>query len=237
MKKLLLVALATVFAFSMNAQKFGARIGGTMSGYVTNFDPDDGAKMGMGLNIAALAEYPLTDAIDLKIDLGFNQGGNDVKFDGENAAGGNTKTDVTVNVNYLQLAVNPKYKFGSAYFFAGPYFGYAISSKMKGNTQGDMGGYNFDIDFDHNLFKKVDENGKDTDEDNGVYNKTDLGLNLGAGTTFSDLFVELKMSYGMANFLNKNFEGYENSKIKDGNPVAAPNAKNLMFGLSIGYMF
>lgn len=240
MRKLLIVAVATMFAFSMSAQKFGVKVGANMSGYTVNFYTPEGAKMGKGFNFAALAELPVSDAMDLRIDLGFNQLGSDYKDSGDDyfGNGSNVAFDIksTTNVNYLKLGVSPKFNFGSAYAAIGPYFGYGINGKTKSTvTVGDN-----TTDSENGVFKYETEEENGEEVTNESIKRTDLGLNLTLGANFSSLFVEFNAGMGMTNFLNKDYEYYKDSQYKDKDHtevVAAPKQKNLFFGLSVGYMF
>ncbi len=244
MRKLLIVAVATMFAFTMNAQKFGVKLGANMSGYLTNYDTSKDSKMGKGLNIAALAELPVSDAMGLRIDLGLNQLGSDSKSEeGENSFKSQT------NINYLKLGVSPKFAFGPAYVAVGPYFGYAISGKTKWERKSGSE----TTSGTENFFTYEDENGKEVKDE--FYKKTDLGLNLAVGADFDALFVEFNVGMGMTNFFNKDDKGYKgwtdyakqlneaNADASDYNfhegtkAVEMPKAKNLFFGLSVGYMF
>ena len=82
MKKLLVLSAAILFAFTMNAQKFGVKAGYNMSGYLINFYSPDGSKMSTGFNAGLLGEYPVNDMMSLRADVTFNQLGSD--FDSKN---------------------------------------------------------------------------------------------------------------------------------------------------------
>ncbi|NPA68708.1 MAG: PorT family protein, partial [Chlorobi bacterium] len=140
MKKLLLLSVAVFFAFAMSAQSFGIKAGGTMSGYKVNFYVPDGANMGEGFHVYGLAELPLKEKIDLRLSLGFNQLGSEFYLEQEQDLGAgpvNTVSDFKKEINYLQFSVTPKFKFGPAYAFIGPYLGYAISGTFSGTYTAD----------------------------------------------------------------------------------------------------
>ena len=265
MKKLFVFAIATLFAFSMNAQKIGVKAGMNMSAYKVNFDSPNGAKMGMGMSFAVLGEMPINDMINLRVDLGLNQLGSDYDSKGEADADwparalGLEYTSKT-NVNYLKLGLTPKFSFGPAYAFVGPYFAYAINSKKTVSyiKENETQTGSFDIFSEPNNNFDITKGYNDTNNEGGYgdfFKKTDIGLNLGFGANFSGVFVELNAGLGMANFMNKNSKNYKDwntaakaindanmdasaQKFHDGTKaVVDPSQKNLFFGLSVGYMF
>ncbi|MCF6366989.1 MAG: PorT family protein [Bacteroidales bacterium] len=233
MKKLFVFAIATMFAFSMSAQKFGVKVGYGMSGYTVNFYTPDGAKMASGFNAGLVGEMPVNDMMNLRVDLGYNQFGSDY-YMSEDVGGTNMTTDFKTDVSYLNIGVSPKFAFGPAYVFVGPYFGYALSNVTNGTvTVGDVVALEV-TDLDN--FGAILDGGTDD-----LYSKTDFGLNLGFGANFSGVFVELNAGMGLANFINQSSQYYSatNYATKDDNTVAITGdaaQKNLFFGFSVGYM-
>jgi len=253
MKKLFVFAIATMFAFSMSAQKFGVKAGMNMSGYTTNFYTPDGSKMGMGFNAGLIGEMPVNDMMSLRADLTFSQLGSDFN------SVDNTDEDWTMraygmefskttNVNYLQLGISPKFNFGPAYAFIGPYFGYALSNTETGTwTVGDTEQTGvvdvFSAPTAWDITKEYSDDNNLGGKDD-LYNKIDFGFNLGLGANFSGVFVELNAGLGMMNFINTESNLYNNKAIggtefynmdKTGFETKA-SQKNLFFGLSVGYM-
>ena len=268
MRKLLIVAVATMFAFTMNAQKFGVKAGVNMSAYKVNFDSPAGAKMGVGMNFAVLGEMPINDMISVIADLGFNQLGSD--YDSRDEADADwglraakVEYNKSTNVNYIKLGVSPKFSFGPAYAFVGPYFAYAINSKEKATWEGDYlytpapGTASYDIFSDKSTTFDPTKAYSDDNNQGGkgdFLKKTDIGLNLGVGAEFSGVIVEFNVGLGMTNFMNKDSKDYTDwntaaKALNDANSDASaynfhegtkavvnPTQKNLFFGLSVGYM-
>ena len=233
MKKLLVLSAAILFAFTMNAQKFGFKAGYGMSGYLVNFYTPDGAKMGNGFNAGLVGEYPVNDMMSLRADVTYNQLGSDY-YDETDVSGATMISDFTTDVSYLQISVAPKFGFGPAYAFVGPYFGYALSNITNGTV---VMGETTVVDV-----KDLDNFSDPTEGGSGdLYNKTDFGLNLGFGASFSGVFVELNAGMGLLNFINTSSQYYSatNYATTDDPTVAITgdaSQKNIFFGLSVGYL-
>lgn len=136
MKKLLVLSAAILFAFTMNAQKFGVKAGYNMSGYLINFYSPDGSKMSTGFNFGLVGEMPVNDMMSLRADVGFNQLGSD--YDSRDETDANwpyralgLEYAYNQNINYLQIGISPKFGFGPAYVFVGPYFAYALQGNQS----------------------------------------------------------------------------------------------------------
>ena len=233
MKKLLVFAIATLLAFSMNAQKFGVKAGANMSGYTINFWTPDESHMAMGFNAGLLGEYEVNDQMSIRADVTFNQKGSDYDKTTD-VAGVDMVTAQTTDVSYLNIGVGPKLNFGPAYVFVGPYFGYALSSVT--NLTVDLGETNLLTVEDLDNFGAIADGGTDD-----LLNKIDFGLNLALGTSFSGVFIEANVGYGVLNYINHDSQYYSitNYADKDDNTVAlTDDAKqnNLFFGFSVGYM-
>lgn len=251
MKKLLVLSAAILFAFTMNAQKFGAKAGFNMSGYLINFYSPDGSKMSTGLNFSLLGEMPINDMMSLRADLTFNQLGSDYDSRDETDANWPARPlyefDYKENINYLQIGISPKFNFGPAYVFVGPYFAYALKGNQTSKitaVDGDVQEWTVDIfsdpstDFD---FTKPFSDDNNLGGSGDLYNKMDVGLNFGIGANFSGVFVELNAGMGLLNFINTSSTYYSASgyTTKD-NPTVAitgdASQKNIFFGLSVGYL-
>jgi len=251
MKKLLVLSAAILFAFTMNAQKYGVKAGYGMSGYLINFYAPDGSKMGTGMNFGLLGEMPVNDIMSLRADITFNQLGSDYDSRDETDANWPARSyyefDKTTTVNYLQIQVSPKFSFGPAYAFVGPYFAYAISSAEKSTitpVSGDVQKWTVDIFSDPSTnydYTKPFSDDNNLGGSGDLYNKMDVGLNLGIGANFSGVFVELNAGMGFLNFINTSSTNYSatNYATKDDMTVAITgdaSEKNLFFGLSVGYL-
>lgn len=251
MKKLFVFAIATMFAFSMSAQKFGVKAGMNMSGYTVNFYTPDGAKMGMGFNAGLVGEMPVNDMMSLRADLTFSQLGSAYDSRDESAESWGMRDfyefDSKSKVNYLNIAVSPKFNFGPAYAFVGPYFAYAISAPSTGKitpVEGDVQEWTVNIfdepstTFDYTKPLSDDNNQGGSGD---LFNKMDFGFNLGLGANFSGVFVEANVGLGLMNYYNTDSKYYDQTTFatKDDMKVALTDKasqKNLFFGLSVGYL-
>jgi hypothetical protein len=255
MKKLSLLLVALVFAFAVNAQRIGFKVGGNMSGYLINFWSPEGAKMSMGLNAGLVGEYAFSEKMGLRVDLGLNQLGSD--YDSRDEADADwayralgMEFAYKSSMNYLNLGISPKFNFGPAYAFVGPYFAYAISGNETGTWEGtSLLGYpvagtgKVDVFSDPATYNPI-EAYSDTNNSGGtgdLINKMDFGFNLGVGANFSGVFVEANIGMGLMNYINTESTYYSmtNYATPDDNTVALTTdatQKNLFFGLSVGYM-
>ncbi len=256
MKKLLVLSAAILFAFTMNAQKFGVKAGYNMSGYLINFYSPDGSKMSTGFNFGLLGEYPVNDMMSLRADVTFNQLGSDYDSRDETDANwpfraAGVEYDYKQNINYLQIGISPKFSFGPAYAFVGPYFAYALQGNQTDTWEGGPTLYTptpgtgtFDIFSDPNTSFDPTQAYSDTNNRGGsgdLHNKMDFGLNLGLGANFSGVFVELNAGMGLMNFINTSSTYYSatNYATTDDRTVAITgdaSQKNIYFGLSVGYL-
>ena len=250
MKKLLVLSAAILFAFTMNAQKFGVKAGYNMSGYLINFYSPEGSKMSTGFNFGLLGEYPVNDMMSLRADVTFNQLGSDYDSRDETDANWPMRAyfeyDYKQNINYLQIGISPKFSFGPAYAFVGPYFAYALSSAEKITitpTTGDVQTGTVDI-FDDpatmDLTKPLSDD-NNTGGTGDLHNKMDVGFNFGLGANFSGVFVELNAGMGLLNFINTGSKYYSatNYATKEDKTKAITgdaSQKNIYFGLSVGYL-
>ncbi len=245
-----MIALCVVIGAS--AQKFGVKVGGTMSGYTVNFFSPEGSYMSKGINVAAISEFALGEKFAIRADLGFNQLGSD--YDSRNETDANWPArayyeyDYKQAINYMQLGVSPKMNFGPAYAFVGPYFGYAISSAEKVTitpTAGDVQSYTANIFDEPSTTFDYTKPMSDSNNPGGsgdLYSKLDVGFNLGLGANFSGILVEVNAGLGMTNFINTDSKYYDKTNYVTKEDITKAitddaSQKNLFMGLSVGYLF
>lgn len=255
MKKILVLSVAILIAFSADAQKIGVKAGYGMSGYLINYYSPEGSGMSTGLNAGLVAELDLK-VIGVRADITFNQLGSnyDSRIETDvnwplRAAG--VEYDYNQNINYLNIGVSVKKGFGPAYIFVGPYFGYAISGMQKTTWEGGPtlltptpGTGNRDIYSDPKAFDPLAAYSDDNNQGGfgDLYNKIDFGANLGIGASFSGVFVEANAGMGFMNFINYDSQYYNAAGYATKDDMTVPitgdaTMKNIFFGLSVGYMF
>jgi hypothetical protein len=131
MKKIVLSLLSvTVIATAANAQlAIAPELGLNLSNITgKSGGVSSDTKMKAGLSVGAVIDLNLTDNISFQPGVFYRMTGYKSDFAG---------TDITANVNTIEIPLNFQYKFGEAghnYFFAGvgPYVGYNFSGKVKG---------------------------------------------------------------------------------------------------------
>jgi hypothetical protein len=212
MRKVFLVIIAVLFAFGVNAQiRFGAKIGGTLSSLTTKYDgvKEDAFKAGIGFNVGGVLEYSFTESFALQPELLYVMHNIKPKYDIE---------DFNMKIQSIQIPVNLKYKFGTEsvkfYATAGPYLGYIVSAKLKGEMLG--------IEVSADLYK-MDGLTEDDFEDFDLGLKhLDFGVGAGFGVEILSKFtVGVGYQYGLSNLTK----------------IDQVSVKSGAFNLSVGYFF
>ncbi|GHT15990.1 hypothetical protein FACS189432_03760 [Bacteroidia bacterium] len=186
MKKVILLAFIAVLSIaSANAQvKFGVTAGLNTSSLTGDVE---GGKYKAGVQAGLLLDYSVSDKFSIIPELLFTQKGAKVEESDEYL---NLTIKGAFNFNYLQIPINAAYKFDVApdskiLVFAGPYVGYALSGKLK---------------FDSNLLEDIKINFGSKE---GELNPLDFGLNIGAGYQYTKFFAKLQYNLGLSNLSNE----------------------------------
>ncbi len=251
MKKITVLSFALLLAFGVSAQKYGVKVGGTMSGYLINFYSPAGSSMSKGLNVDLLADIPLTGDLSIAAFAGLNQMGSD--YDSRNEADADWPArplyeyDYKQSVNYLRLGVGPKYSFGPAFVTVAPYLAYALSANQT--TKIDMVTGDDQV-WTVNMFDepstsfdplKPFSNDNNAGGTGDLLNKLDVGVNLGIGVSIMGVIVEADAGYGFMNYINTGSSKYAKTNYAMASDKTKPltddaSQKNVYFGLSVGYM-
>jgi hypothetical protein len=225
--KRLYITLVVIFSISVvNAQSFGFKIGGNISSINSNIFSSDSLinQMKPGLNAGLVFEYNPVKHFGIRAEALFTQKGYSYNVEA-NLDTSDIVTDISVNINYIEVPILLKLNFGPAYLAAGPYFGYALSGKQIATVTVDGQELakelytNYGQVPSNNIFKSGEFNG-----DNVQFSKTDIGLNIGFGVKFLKFFVEGRYGYGLTNI-----ENYENMPAED-------FKKNYTISLSAGML-
>ncbi len=143
MKKIVLIALVLFLGFGVSAQTVGLRFGYNMSGlriddnfadYLEMMDMN--GKLTDGVNIGLVLERPINPKVDLHVELNFAQKGSALDMYANEANHG-TSGHLQFNLNYFELPIMAKIKFGPAYVAVGPHIGYLLNAQQinfKENT-------------------------------------------------------------------------------------------------------
>lgn len=169
------------FSFDQSRLYYGARLGLSAAG-ITDLDTK------AGLTLAGVIGLRVSDTTPVFLESGlyFTQRGGkgDVKVGGATA-----KYDVSLN--YLEIPVLIKYGIPvtdgvSVMPLIGPYFSWAIGGKTKETVS--AGGA--EVVTKHSSFN------------DGYYKHPDMGIKVGCGAEYNNLYLELAYKFGIANIAN-----------------------------------
>ena len=196
-KKIYLVLLAAVLtaSYAQAQLTFGARAGLNFTNMSVKMGGTSiSADMKPGIQLGVVAEYALSESFVIQPGLLFAQQGSKSKYSGTTSKGKEKTT-----LNYLQIPVNAQYKVDlggmKLLFQAGPYFGFALNGKIKGEdtSGGETSKYDHKIEF-----------GSDAE-----FRRFDFGLGIGAGLEFGNMQAGLGYNIGIANLAPDNDYDYK----------------------------
>ncbi|MCD6178350.1 MAG: PorT family protein [Bacteroidales bacterium] len=135
MKKIVLIAFVLFLGLGVSAQTVGLRFGYNMSGlriddnFADYLDMMDiNGKLTNGVNIGLVLERPINPKVDMHIELNFAQKGSAYDMYA-NTANSGTLGHGQTNLNYFELPIMAKIKFGPAYVAIGPHIGYLLGAQ------------------------------------------------------------------------------------------------------------
>ncbi len=215
MKRILMLCSAlAIFAIASaqtNGTSFGLK-GGVNFQNLTGKDAfgdklDNKLKTGLALGVNA--QIPIATDFYIQPGIEFNQ-------KGAKSNDGNTK----VNLSYIDVPVSLVYKplvgTGHVIFGFGPYIGFGIGGKVKGE------GFESDVKFQNEVSASEISNG------NAYFKRIDAGANIFAGYEMSNkISLQLNTQLGLVKV---------NPKL-EGSPDDNSSVKNTGFGVSLGYRF
>ena len=135
MKKIVLIALVLFLGVGVSAQTVGLRFGYNMSGlriddtfadYLEMMDIN--GKLTNGVNIGLVLERPINAKVDMHVELNYAQKGSAYDMYA-NTANSGTLGHGETNLNYFELPIMAKIKFGPAYVAVGPHIGYLLGAQ------------------------------------------------------------------------------------------------------------
>jgi hypothetical protein len=193
---LVLLAVGTITAQIKPAIKMGVNLSNVYTDYdVTKVEDSSGSiyvsnDFGMkpGFQGGLFMDWPLSESFTLQPGLQFITQGFSHKY-----ATSDKKYERRFTLFYLQVPVNVQYKLRFEYFDilfqAGPYFGYGLSARQSAYL---LNGKSQDLNDDK---KKIDMQNSKTN--NGIYNKSDLGVGAALGVDFSNFQVMVGYNVGL----------------------------------------
>ncbi|MDH4091282.1 MAG: PorT family protein [Cyclobacteriaceae bacterium] len=211
MKRLSLLFLMSMAATTLYSQiTFTPKAGASMShmSLPSDFaDPGEDYTSKIGLIVGVAVEIPLMgELLSVQPELLFHQKG--FKYKWESAG---EMEEYKYTLNYIELPILAKVKFGKFYAVAGPSFGYGIGGKWEGKYtySGGSESYSGKVKFGE---RPSNSNSDDDYFDNAL----DICIQVGAGIKVSVVVIELRYGFGVTN-VDDVYGGYTGSwKSKNG---------------------
>lgn len=242
MKKSLLVIILLAFvSFQLNAGtvagkkkrshkkqtselRFGPRLGLNLANMAIK-ESSPAPKSIMGFQIGGMVEYSLNDLFSLEGGLLYSGKGCKMDYDLELSMPGlsyKVTGDLKVKPAYLEIPINAVLKLelgdNKVFFFGGPYFGFGIGGKIKGDytLETNMPGVTLASLGMENSNESIKFGSSETDDMKGM----DIGLNFGAGFEIMNFQIRAQYGLGLSNL----------------STIDAGDMKNRVLGISFGYM-
>lgn len=242
MKKLVIFAFVLFLGLGLNAQSVGLRFGYNMSGLRIDDNFSDyldargvEGKLTDGINIGLVFEKAIKPKLDLHAELNFSQKGSAYDMYANEFNHGTSGHGQT-NLNYFELPIMAKVKFGPAYFAIGPHIGYLLNAqeiKFRENAAlvtayGEAGAATA-------LGVSGMEDDEFFDADMDDFNRFDFGgqFSLGAQVPVGPIkvFAEARATVAFTNWETWNTYG------TDGTDYDLDYKKNMAFTFAVGVLF
>jgi hypothetical protein len=177
MKKISLILALCILFTSLNAQRFGAKLGLNLATDKYEFSQTIIPTSTLaGLQTGVVFEMHIQKPWYFNTGLLYSQKGTKINY---------MSIDGNWRISYFEIPLNISYKYDlktfKLYAEAGPYFGIGLSSKLKSES------INRSIKF-----------GQDNDE----IKRTELGFNLGAGIEIKNIKSGINYGFGLNNLSN-----------------------------------
>jgi hypothetical protein len=219
--KIILAASALLFiTVNVRAQdmpvRFGVKAGVNLSNFTGDLYQD--AKNRVGFNAGITMDYAFTENWYLMTGLEFTTKGAKAVFTESIPGVASAKETYKMSPSYLELPIHAGYKLGlsestNLVLHAGPYLAYGLGGKVKYDGKSVSENGVSQASAESNFF------GKD-----GMANRFDFGLGIGAGLEFGNIGVDLGYDFGLVN-ITKKMEGIK------------PTTRTANAYLSVGYKF
>lgn len=204
MKRFIFLLFAILLFTNINAQKFGTKIGLNLSGINTNINyqltQEEAMSLLPGINGGFIFDFT-PKHVGFVAEVLYSQKGNNITADTKLIDGTtDVETNLSLHLNYIEIPLMLKLKYGPAYVVAGPYFAYAMDGKeivtmtVDGNELIDSQIEEQGQIPSSDVFKHTELNG-----DNVTFSRTDFGVNVGVGAEFLMLFAEARYGLGLSN--------------------------------------
>lgn len=236
MKRLFIFCIAACFTMAASAQvTVGPKVGVNFSkvnfgDYEDRFD-DFESPFHTGLNAGIGADFGISESFSLYTELIWTQKGSE--YEGAGVVNDplvgpiNTREETDVSLNYLELPVLFRLKFGDMtkfYINAGPTFAYWLGGEVESEFDGQD--FESDIDFEDRSNITGAETG--TVLANEDVNRFEVGGAIGAGTLIDMQMGKLNIDFRYGMGLTPFFEDNEGD---------ADQWRNSVLSISLGYFF
>lgn len=160
------------------------------------WDADFSSKVGFIVGVAAEIPLGSNEMFALQPELLWHQKGFRYEYEDTEAA---YSEDYNYTLNYIEVPVLVKAKFGNFYASAGPSIGVGVVGYYNGS-------YTYlgeTVDGDKGTVKFGNEPANYTGDDEYVDNALDFGVQVGAGVRVSILEIDLRYGFGLTNLYDK----------------------------------
>jgi hypothetical protein len=194
----------------VNIATYNIDFGITPTGFVNPIGNTTGFTLGVPF------ELGISDLFAVQAELNFIQKGFSSSSE-YSSTGITAKSTGTFTVNWLEIPVLAKIRFGSSEgisggIFAGPSFGFGLSGSGKSTTTTTI-----------NNVPKTETSSNTLNFKDDKHSQVDFALNFGGEVNYMNAFLDLRYQLGLTNmFTEKN---------------VGESAKTRGFGISVGYRF
>lgn len=221
MKKLILTIAVSIAAAQVQAQiSIAPEVGVNLANASVNQESPFGGtlspstKMKVGIKAGAFVDIPVAGGFFIQPGAFFSMKGYKSSYS-LSFLGSTASAEYTASLNYVEIPVNLGYRYtignaGSIFVTAGPYLGYAISGKVKGES------------FLNGVSQGKEEEDIDFGSGDEEVKPLDFGLNFSAGYQLPmGLYVRAQYGLGLSNLANNSGGSF----------------KNRVLAFSLGYAF
>jgi len=237
MKRSIILGVALFLAnLSFSQVEVGFKLGYTNSGRTNTEDSEfASSKRISGLHLGIVGQFQLTPKMAIALEIDLQQKGESQEIS-ITSLGGQQTYDTKYTINYLEVPLLFRYTVGSEtriYLNAGPFVGYALGGKIKGEST--VNGQTILADGNIKYGVAPDNYTGNDFYDNDTYNRLEVGIYLGGGILkelgVGSLILDARFGIGLTDtndpdeiYPNGKPEGYISNRFND-------------IIISVGYLF
>jgi hypothetical protein len=225
-KPFLVVIALTMASLSFAQVKYGIRAGLNLTEMTLNLESSGlSQKMNTSLHLGGTFEYSLSEKFAIESGLMLSGKGSRIE-DTESGNDITIKSTSTISPLYIEVPINGLYilDFGAVklQLFAGPYFAYAISGKIK--TEYTAIALPSGVTLESLQLTNESSDIKFGTSDESNIKGMDFGLNMGAGIEAKNFLIRAQCGWGFTN-------------LDTGGSSTDDELNNRVIGISMGYLF